>query len=304
MGLLSALRRKSVPMVTRETPPDQRPARYRMDCQIQMVDIWKTFGQQTVLKGVNLDVERGKINIILGGSGQGKSVITKLIMGLLKPDKGEILVDGVDLVPFDEFQLNEVRKKFGMIYQYSALWDSMTVMENVAFPLAEHTKLPRAEIERRVREKLALVNLPGIEHKYPAELSGGMRKRVSLARGIMLEPEILVYDEPTTGLDPIATKNADDLIAEMSHKLGVTTLVISHDMASTFRIAHRINMLYGGQIIASGTPDEIRRHPDPYLREFISTSGAVEMLPPEPPPAGTPPPERDPATGETTVPRL
>ena len=251
------------------------------DLQLVVSGVHKSFGEHHVLKGIDLQVERGKINVVIGGSGAGKSVLMKHLIGLLKPDVGTILVDGDDIVPMNEFQLNRIRGKFGMLFQYSALFDSMTVEENVMFPLLEHRKrqMTRAQMQQQVRELLHSLDLYDTEKKFPAEISGGMRKRVGLARAIVLEPEILFYDEPTTGLDPIATKNVDEMIADISSRLGVTSVVISHDMASTFRIGHRVSMLYKGRIIASGTPREILKHPDPNLREFLSTSKAVEMLP-------------------------
>jgi phospholipid/cholesterol/gamma-HCH transport system ATP-binding protein len=255
--------------------------------QIRLRGIEKTFGPHHVLRGVDLDIERGKINIIIGGSGQGKSVLMKHLIGLLKPDKGRIWVDGVDMVGLDEVELNEVRKKFGMLFQYAALFDSLTVEENVAFPLIEHRQLSKEEVRRRVMERLHSLGLHNIEHKYPAELSGGMRKRVGLARALVLEPKILLYDEPTTGLDPVATKNVDDMIRDISKETGVTSVVISHDMASTFRIADRISMLYEGAIVESGAPQQIRRSTHQFLREFVEMSGAVTMLGPDDEP--TPP---------------
>jgi phospholipid/cholesterol/gamma-HCH transport system ATP-binding protein len=251
--------------------------------QIRVRNLQKHFGDQHVLRGINIDITRGKINVVIGGSGAGKSVILKHLIGLLKPDEGQIFVDGQDIVPLDDYALFKVRTKFGMLFQYAALFDSMTVEENVMFPLLEHRRkqLTRAKIREMAREMLNSLGLFNIEKKYPAELSGGMRKRVGLARAIVLEPEMLFYDEPTTGLDPIATKNVDDMIAEISERLGITSVVISHDMASTFRIGHRVSMLYKGEMIASGTPEEILRHPNPQLREFIATSKAVELLPVE-----------------------
>jgi phospholipid/cholesterol/gamma-HCH transport system ATP-binding protein len=249
--------------------------------QLRVRGLSKRFGENPVLEGVDLDVERGKINVVIGGSGAGKSVMLKHLIGLLKPDEGHIYVDGEDIVPLDDFEIQRARAKFGMVFQYAALFDSLTVEENVMFPLVEHRKkqLTRAQMRGIVAEKLHSLGLFNVEKKYPAELSGGMRKRVGLARAIVLEPEILFYDEPTTGLDPIATKNVDDMIVDISGKLGVTSVVISHDMASTFRIGHRVSMLYKGRIIASGTPEEILRSPIPRLREFIATSKAVELLP-------------------------
>jgi phospholipid/cholesterol/gamma-HCH transport system ATP-binding protein len=245
--------------------------------QIRIRGLKKTFGTHEVLKGVDLDVERGHINVVIGGSGQGKSVLMKHLMGLLKPDGGHIYVDGEDVVPMDDHQLNKIRRKFGMAFQYSALFDSMTVEENVAFPLIEHTKKSKSEIHDMVLQRLGSLGLKNVEKKFPAELSGGMRKRVGLARALILEPKILLYDEPTTGLDPVQTKNVDDMIRDISNETGVTSVVISHDMASTFRIAHRISMLYGGQIVVSGGPDDIRRCELPFVREFVEMSGTVHF---------------------------
>jgi phospholipid/cholesterol/gamma-HCH transport system ATP-binding protein len=247
--------------------------------QIKIRGIEKSFGDHKVLKGVDLDVIRGQINIIIGGSGQGKSVLMKHLMGLLKPDKGQILVDGEDIVPLDDVEINRVRLKMGMSFQYSALFDSLTVEENVAFPLKEHRgKLTKKDIHDQVIEALRSLGLKeGTEKKYPAEISGGMRKRVGLARALVLKPEILLYDEPTTGLDPIATKNVDDMIRDISKSTQVTSVVISHDMASTFRIADRISMLHEGYIVATGTPDEILGAENDYVRAFIEISGSVRM---------------------------
>jgi phospholipid/cholesterol/gamma-HCH transport system ATP-binding protein len=249
---------------------------------IRIRGLEKAFGTHKVLRGVDLDVDRGKINIIIGGSGQGKSVLMKHLMGLLKPDAGKILVDGEDIVPMSDFQLNRVRLKFGMSFQYSALFDSLTVEENVSFPLIEHTRKSKSEIKQLVKERLESLGLHNILNKYPSELSGGMRKRVGLARALVLEPKILLYDEPTTGLDPVATKNVDDMIRDISHQTGVTSIVISHDMASTFRIGNRISMLFEGKIIESGTPEQILRSKNPNLREFVETSDTVRFHDDEP----------------------
>ncbi len=258
-----------------DEPIDARSARF----QIRIRGIKKAFGDHEVLKGVDLDVERGKINTIIGGSGQGKSVLMKHLMGLLTPDAGQIWVDGQDVAKMGEVELNKTRLKFGMSFQYSALFDSLSVEENVAFPLVEHTKKNKEEIRSLVRERLHQLGLQNIEKKYPSELSGGMRKRVGLARALVLEPQILLYDEPTTGLDPVATKNVDDMIRDISKETGVTSVVISHDMASTFRISDRIAMLYGGVIVEHGTPDEIRGSKNEFMREFVEISGAVKMTP-------------------------
>jgi phospholipid/cholesterol/gamma-HCH transport system ATP-binding protein len=254
--------------------------------QIRVRGLHKTFGPQHVLRGVDLDIERGKINIIIGGSGQGKSVLMKHLMGLLKPDAGHIYVDGEDIVPLGDVEMARMRRKFGMVFQYAALFDSYNVVENIAFPLVERYHLSRDEIMTRVRDLLKLLdlaNVPGIEQKFPAELSGGQRKRVGLARALIDRPQILLYDEPTTGLDPVATKNVDSMIVQASRDFGVTSVVISHDIVSTFRIADRVSMLYEGRILVTGPAKEVLRAPEPPLREFIETAGvgvpAVEASP-------------------------
>jgi len=255
-------------------PLAQRDERW----QIRVRGLNKTFGPQHVLRGVDLDIERGRTNIIIGGSGQGKSVLMKHLMGLLHPDSGQIWVDGVDVVPFTAKEMGKLRRKFGMVFQYAALFDSMNVVENIAFPLIERYNLSRSEIMERVRDllqRLDLANVDGIEKKIPPELSGGQRKRVGLARALIDRPEILLYDEPTTGLDPVATKNVDEMIRRTADDFGVTSVVISHDMASTFRIGDRISMLHGGKIIVTGTPREVLASRQPALREFVETSGLV-----------------------------
>lgn len=244
--------------------------------QIRIRGLHKTFGPQHVLRGLDLDIDRGKINIVIGGSGQGKSVLMKHLMGLLKPDAGEILVDGENIVPMKDVALGKLRRKFGMVFQYAALFDSQNVVENIAFPLIERYRLSNAEIMTRVREllkRLDLADVGGIEQKFPAELSGGQRKRVGLARALIDRPQILLYDEPTTGLDPVATKNVDDMILQASRDFGVTSVVISHDMASTFRIADKISMLYDGKILVTGTPAELLQSAFAPLREFIDMAG-------------------------------
>lgn len=248
--------------------------------QLRIRDLHKSFGTQHVLRGIDLDIERGKINIIIGGSGQGKSVLMKHLMGLLAPDRGHIYVDGQDIIGLGDVAIGKIQRKFGMVFQYAALFDSMNVVENIAFPLLERYRLPKTEVLERVRAlltRLDLAKTDGIEQKFPAELSGGMRKRVGLARALIDRPEILLYDEPTTGLDPIATKNVDEMIRRTADEFGVTSVVISHDMASTFRIADRVAMLYEGLIVANGTRAEILAAPNPVLRDFVETSGAVHF---------------------------
>jgi phospholipid/cholesterol/gamma-HCH transport system ATP-binding protein len=246
--------------------------------QLRIRGLHKSFGEHHVLRGVDLDLERGKTNIIIGGSGQGKSVLMKHLMGLLKPDAGHIWVDGQDIVPLGDVEMSHLRRKFGMVFQYAALFDSMNVVENIAFPLLERYKMSRDEIMERVRDllgRLDLAGVSGIEEKFPAELSGGQRKRVGLARALIDRPQILLYDEPTTGLDPVATKNVDEMIRRTADDFGVTSVVISHDMASTFRIGDRVAMLHAGQIIANGTAAEVLKSTRPELREFIEISGLV-----------------------------
>ena len=271
-----------LPVAPHTTPAaDEDPGVRSERFAIRVRGLRKRFGDHEVLRGVDLDVERGKINIIIGGSGQGKSVVLKHLMGLLKPDEGHIWVNGRDVVPLGDYEMNAVRKQLGMVFQYSALFDSLTVEENVAFPLYEHTRMKAREIRDVVWKTLDSLAIPRTAlAKHPSEISGGMRKRVGLARALVVQPEILLYDEPTTGLDPIATKNVDDMIRDISQQTGVTSLVISHDMASTFRIGDRISMLYEGQIIASGSRDEVRRSSNRSLREFVEVSGAVTMDPP------------------------
>ena len=259
--------------------------------QIRVRGLHKSFPPQHVLRGVDLDIERGRTNIIIGGSGQGKSVLMKHLMGLLKPDAGQIWVDGVDVVPFRDQEMGKLRRKYGMVFQYAALFDSMNVVENIAFPLLERYNLPKSEVMDRVRDllrRLDLENVGGIEQKFPPELSGGQRKRVGLARALIDRPEILLYDEPTTGLDPVATKNVDEMIRRTADEFGVTSVVISHDMASTFRIGDRISMLAGGKIIVSGTPEEVLQSQLPPLREFVEMSGLVAPGAPGNPGSGAP----------------
>jgi phospholipid/cholesterol/gamma-HCH transport system ATP-binding protein len=244
------------------SPPDAAPI-------IEFIDVHKSFGPQKVLDGLNLTIPRGRTTVIIGRSGTGKSVLLKHAIGLLKPDAGTVKVDGVDLSTLSGRRLLELRRRFGMCFQNAALFDSMSVGENVAFPLVEHTDLKRARIREVVQEKLKLVGLVGMEDKMPAELSGGMRKRVGIARAIALEPEIMLYDEPTTGLDPIMSGAIDDLIQHMQRELNLTVVVISHDIKATFQIAHNVAMLYEGKLLVEGTPQALAEDPNPILRQFL-----------------------------------
>ena len=222
-----------------------------------------------VLDNLDLEIQPEKITVIIGKSGGGKSVLIKHIIALLKPDSGRIIVDGVDITQLNDKRLNEIRKKFGMLFQEAALFDSMTVGDNVAFPLIEHTRLPKIEIDHAVREKLRQVGLKDVMHKMPSELSGGMRKRVGLARALALDPKIILFDEPTTGLDPIMCDAIDRLIVETQERTHSTCVVISHDIESTFKIAHQVAMLYKGKIIAGGTPEDIKTSDNPVVKQFI-----------------------------------
>ncbi len=239
---------------------------------IRVRGLCKSFGTHQVLDGLDLDVERGETMVVIGGSGTGKSVLLKHIIGLLRPDAGDVVVDGVPVSRLKGWELKEFRKEFGMLFQGSALFDSLRVADNVAFGLREHAHLKEAVIREKVREKLALVGLHDVEKLWPSELSGGMKKRVSLARALAMEPKILLYDEPTTGLDPIRADAINDLIVELRNRLRVTGVAITHDMTSAYKIADRIAMLYKGKIIAVGTPQEIRDSADPVVHQFITGS--------------------------------
>jgi phospholipid/cholesterol/gamma-HCH transport system ATP-binding protein len=239
---------------------------------IEVIDVHKSFGELQVLRGVNLAVEKGESMTVIGGSGSGKSVLLKHIIGLLFPDKGRVVVDGQVLNDLDDFGLNELRKKFGMLFQMAALFDSLTVWENVGFSLKQHTKMSDREIRKIATEKLALVGLKDVEDKMPVELSGGMKKRVGLARAIAINPAIILYDEPTTGLDPISADAINDLIVELRKKLGVTSVSITHDMHSAYKISDRIAMLYKGEILEIGTPEQIKNTTNPIVHQFITGS--------------------------------
>ena len=237
-------------------------------------EVRKTFGDSEVLKGVDLTCRRGETTCIVGGSGAGKTTLLRLIVALERPTSGHIFVDGEDTVPMGESALNRVRRKFGMVYQYAALLDSITVLENVAFPLEEHTRMSRGEIRQKVVDKLRVLGLG--EHilgLYPAELSGGMRKRVGLARALMLDPPIVVYDEPTSGLDPLTSRAVDDLIDDTRKQFGVTSIVITHDIASCFRIADQAVLLSRGEVVARGAPYDLAHGESEPARDFVKKSG-------------------------------
>jgi phospholipid/cholesterol/gamma-HCH transport system ATP-binding protein len=247
---------------------------------IEFKDVHKSFGPQKVLNGVNLIIPKGETTVIIGPSGTGKSVFSKLMVGLLTPDQGDILIGGESIIARKERDLYRIRKRFGMLFQDGALFDSMTVGENVAFPLEQHTNKTHREIKHIVAEKLAAVGMPGIEHKLPSQLSGGMRKRVGIARALVLEPEIVVFDEPNSGLDPVMSDAIDKLILKMKAELGLTFVVISHDLEGTFQIADRIAMLFKGNLIAQGSLAEIRNSDDPILKQFFGRSsiGPIQVV--------------------------
>lgn len=237
---------------------------------IEVRNLQKSFGFHRVLDGVNLRIEKGESVVIIGRSGGGKSILLKHLIGLLLPDSGEIIIDGQDIAGMDERRLLQVRRKFGMLFQSAALFDSLTVAENVSFLLRREKRLTEAEIADRVNETLEMVELPGIQEKKPSELSGGMRKRVGLARAIVYRPEIVLYDEPTTGLDPIVADSIDQLILRVCERLNVTSVVVTHDMRSTRRVAQRILMLHEGRIYTQGSPEEIFASSDPIVHRFVN----------------------------------
>lgn len=260
----------------RGTPERRTHAR---DVFVEFRDVYKAYGPKQVLRGASLKVYRGEVLVILGGSGTGKSVTLRHMLGLEAPDEGRVLVEEEDITDLPEEELYRVRKKFGMLFQSGALFDSMTVFENVAFPLREHTDMKEEEIARSVREKLELVNLPNSEHLMPVDLSGGMRKRVGLARSIVLDPKMILYDEPTTGLDPITSQKINEMIVDLQSKLNVTSVVVTHDIQSAFSVGDRVAFLNQGVFEWVGSIEAARDSDHPILREFLRASSVVAAQP-------------------------
>ena len=244
---------------------------------VELRKVHKRFGTVVVLRGVDLSLERGRTTVIIGESGTGKSVLLKHMIGLIRPDAGEVYVDGRRVDHLRERQWVPIRQRFGCLFQMGALFDSLTAGQNVGFPLREHTKLSDREVESVVAEKLSLVGLDGIRSKWTSELSGGQRKRVALARAIALNPDVVLYDEPTTGLDPIRADMINDLIIKLRTELGITSVVVTHDMTSAFKVADRIHMLHQGEFIASGTAEDFRRSSDPRVRRFVTGDADLEV---------------------------
>jgi len=247
---------------------------------IRVVDLFKSFGDQAVLKGINLELENGKITTIIGGSGSGKTVLLKHLNALLLPDRGSVWVDDKDITRLGAAALNEVRRKFGVLFQGAALLDSMTIFDNVAFPLREKTRLREREIARNVEERLEQVGLAGMGYKFPAEVSGGMKKRAGLARALIIEPEIILFDEPTTGLDPLLGKSIHDLIRKMHAAFGFTGVIVSHDIPEVFRISDRVAMLADGRIAEIAPTEQFVASTNPVVRQFLegNTEGPLAIL--------------------------
>lgn len=237
---------------------------------IEIINLCKSFNGKMVLDNLNLTINTGETMVVMGRSGCGKSVLLKHVIGIMKPDSGQVIIDGIDITKLSGKALSEVRMKFGMLFQGAALFDSLTIEENVGFSLIEHTNTSRADLRVRVAECLNHVGLKGIENLKPSELSGGMRKRVGLARAICMKPQILLYDEPTTGVDPIMGDAINDLIKILHDKLKVTSIAVTHDMVSAYKIASKMAMLYKGKIICIGTPDEIKNTANPVVKQFIT----------------------------------
>ncbi|HUQ82405.1 MAG TPA: ABC transporter ATP-binding protein [Gemmatimonadaceae bacterium] len=248
---------------------------------IQLIDVSKSFGPKRVLAGFTLDVVEGETMVIIGYSGTGKSVAIKHIVGLLEPDRGTVMVDGLEVPKLKRRELYELRARIGYVFQFAALFDSLSIGENVAMGLRKQGTLDARQIEERVDEALELVDLPNVAPRFPAELSGGMRKRVGIARAIALRPKYLLYDEPTTGLDPVTSAVIDELMVRMRDRLGVTSIVITHDMRSAYRVGTRIAMLYDGRIRQVGSVDEIQHTTDPVVRQFIEGRAQLDIDDPQ-----------------------
>lgn len=240
--------------------------------QIIIEDLVKRFGERTVLDRINISIDRGETLVVIGGSGAGKSTLVRHLIALERPTSGRILVDGLDMASLGDFELSKVRRRFGMVFQKYALFDSMNVYDNVAFPLREQTRMSEKEIKERVMTKLEELGVAHAEQRTPAEISGGMAKRVGIARALVLEPEILIYDEPTSGLDPVTSRTVDELIEEMRERFGVTSVVITHDMASAFDIADRVAMLVKGKIAVEGPPERVMASDHEDVRRFVHSS--------------------------------
>jgi phospholipid/cholesterol/gamma-HCH transport system ATP-binding protein len=237
---------------------------------IELRDVHIAFEGPEVLRGIDLSILKGEIVTIMGGSGSGKSVLLRLLAGLIKPDAGEIRIDGIDTVPLNEAQMLRFRQRMGVVFQQAALFDSMSVADNIAYPLREHARLTDGAIQQRVAELLDIVGLPGIQAKYPAELSGGMRKRVGIARALALKPAIVLYDEPTSGLDPSNAKLISQLIAHVAKTFDTTSVVVSHDLYWSLRISSRVALVYRGKILAAGTPAEVQASTIPEVQAFLA----------------------------------
>jgi phospholipid/cholesterol/gamma-HCH transport system ATP-binding protein len=252
---------------------------FRKEIVISVKNLTKSFGNRTILNGINLDIYQGETFVIMGGSGCGKSTFLRHLIGAIKPDLGEVWMFGKNIAKAGEEELDKIRRNFGMLFQSGALFDSMTVGENIALPLREHTKLDESVIRIIIKMKLELVGLRGFENLMPSQLSGGMKKRVGLARAIALDPKIIFYDEPTAGLDPVMTGVVDKLTIDFTRKLDITSVVVTHDMNSVFRIADRIVMLHQGNVLQIGTPEEIRNSSNPLVRQFITgnTEGPISF---------------------------
>ncbi|HET7541374.1 MAG TPA: ABC transporter ATP-binding protein [Polyangiaceae bacterium] len=244
---------------------------------LQVRSLQKKFGETEVLRDVNMSIGRGHIAVIIGGSGAGKTTLLRILIGLERPTSGSVQIGGQDIAQMSDRELNVMRRKFGMVFQYSALLDSMNTLDNVAFPLREHTDLSDKEIRSKVTEKLNSLGLENVEKRFPSELSGGMRKRVALARALMLEPEVIMYDEPTSGLDPVTSRLVDDMIVDTRNKFGVTSVIISHDMVGALQIADEIYLLSKGSIVASGPPNQLIHGDNELLHKFLQSSGVAAI---------------------------